>query len=88
MNLDVIIFGLSDLDLNWWFTFGLLRNFRFSSGIAGYCNFRLSFRTASYCTVRLQINSRLQQPARWEPFVAATMLRRREPTKENRQSSA
>jgi len=29
-----------------------------------------------------QVNSVLQPPTRWEPFVAATMLRRPEPTKE------
>jgi len=33
-------------------------------------------------TVRLQVNSGLQPPTRWEPFVAGTMLRRPEPTKE------
>jgi len=30
----------------------------------------------------LQVNSGLQPPTRWEPFVAGTMLRRPEPTKE------
>jgi len=29
----------------------------------------------------LQVNSGLQPPTRWEPFVAATMLCRPEPTK-------
>jgi len=29
-----------------------------------------------------QVNSGLQPPTRWEPFVAGTMLRRPEPTKE------
>jgi len=29
-----------------------------------------------------QVNSELQPPTRWEPFVAGTMLRRPEPTKE------
>ena len=29
-----------------------------------------------------QVNSGLQLPARWQPFVAGTMLRRPEPTKE------
>jgi len=29
-----------------------------------------------------QVNSGLQPPALWEPFVAVTMLRRPEPTKE------
>jgi len=32
--------------------------------------------------LRLQVNSGLQPPTRWEPFVAGTMLRRPEPTKE------
>jgi len=33
-------------------------------------------------TVGLQDNTGLQPPTRWEPFVAGTMLRRPEPTKE------
>jgi len=33
-------------------------------------------------TVGLQVNSGLQPPTRWGPFVAGTMLRRPEPTKE------
>jgi len=33
-------------------------------------------------TVGLQVNSGFQPPTRWEPFVAGTMLRRLEPTKE------
>jgi len=33
-------------------------------------------------TLGTQVNSGLQPPTRWEPFVAATMLRRPEPTKE------
>jgi len=33
-------------------------------------------------TVGPQVNSGLQPPTRWEPFVAGTMLRRPEPTKE------
>ena len=33
-------------------------------------------------SVGLQVNSGLQPPTRWEPFVAGTMLRRPEPTKE------
>jgi len=35
-------------------------------------------------TVRLQVNTGLQPPTRWEPFVAGTMLCRPEPTKESR----
>ena len=34
-------------------------------------------------TVRLQVNTGLQPPTRWEPFVAGTMLCRPEPTKES-----
>jgi len=33
-------------------------------------------------TVGLQVNTGLQPPIRWEPFVADTMLRRPEPTQE------
>ena len=33
-------------------------------------------------TARPQAHSRLQPPTRWGPFVAGTMLRRPEPTKE------
>jgi len=33
-------------------------------------------------TVGLQVNTGLQPPTRWEPFVASTMLRRPETTKE------
>ena len=36
--------------------------------------------TSGYCG--LQVNSGLQPPTRWEPFVANTMLNRPEPTKE------
>ena len=35
-------------------------------------------------TVGLQVNSGLQPQTRWEPFVAGTLLRRLEPTKESR----
>ena len=39
--------------------------------------------TATFGSVLgLQVNSGLQPPTRWEPFVASTMLRRPEPTKE------
>jgi len=41
MDLDVIIFAKTDLDWNWWFSFELLRNFRFSFGTADYCGLQV-----------------------------------------------
>ena len=64
---------------NWLYSFEL-HNVRFSFATADYYNFRFSFATANYCG--LQVNSGLQPPTRWEPFVASTMLRCPEPTKE------
>jgi len=49
MDLDYIIFAQTDLHWNWWFSFKLLRNCRFTFGTADCCNFRFSFGTASYC---------------------------------------
>jgi len=50
------------------------------------CNFRFNFGAADYITfdsvLGLQVNTGLQPPTCWEPFVAGTMLRRPEPTKE------
>jgi len=37
IDLDVIIFALTDLGWNWLFSFELYRNFRFSFGTTGYC---------------------------------------------------
>ena len=37
IDLEVIIFVQTELVWNWWFSFELLRNFRFSFGTAGYC---------------------------------------------------
>ena len=78
-------FWLNRIELEFIFSFELLRNFHFSFAIADYCNFQFSFGTAGYCW--LQVNCGLQPPTRWEPFVASTMLSRPEPTKERVQST-
>jgi len=74
IDLEVIIFvkqnwfGIDDFLLNFFATFVLV--------------FGLQITVTFGSVLRLQVNTGLQPPTRWEPFVAGTMLCRPEPTKE------
>jgi len=61
-------------DWNWLFSCELLRNFGSVLGL------KIAVTFAS--VLGLQVNTGLQPPTCWEPFVSGTMLRRPEPTKE------
>ena len=60
---------------NWLFSFELIHNLRFGFGTAYYY---VTFGSV----LGLQVNTGLQPPACWEPFVAGIMLRRPESSKE------
>jgi len=74
--LKQIWIGIDDFLLKFFATFGSAEG--------------LQITVSSGTGLGLQVNSGLQPPTRWEPFVSGTMLRRPDPTKESveRQSSA
>jgi len=49
MDFDFNIFPKTHLEVDWLFSFEILRNFRFSFGTTDCCDFRFSFGTEGYC---------------------------------------
>jgi len=66
--------GIDDFLLNFFATFGSILELQITVTFGSVLGLQV--------TVGLQVNSGLQPPTRWEPFVAGAMLRRSEPTKE------
>jgi len=81
----VLGFKSCDISIHWWIW---ILSFLLERIWIGTDYFRLNF-IATFgsilglqVTAGPQVDSGLQPPTRWEPFVAGTMLRRPEPTKE------
>jgi len=72
--LKQIWIGMDDFLLNFFATFNLLLELQITVTFDSVLRLQV--------TVGLQVNTGLQPPTRWEPFVAGTILRCPEPTKE------
>jgi len=72
--LEQIWIGIDYFLLNFFATFDLVLGLTITVTVGSVLGLQV--------TVRLQVNTGLQLPTRWEPFVADTMLRLPEQTKE------
>jgi len=73
-------FGIDDFLLNFFATFASVLGPQITVTFASALGPQITVTFGS--VLGLQVNTGLQPPTRWETFVAGTMLRRREPTKE------
>ena len=72
--LKQIWIGIDDFLLNFFATFNSILGLQITVTFGSVLGLRV--------TVGMQVNTGLQPPTRWEPFVAGTRLRRPEPTKD------